>query len=88
MKNAWIVVREERHIDPKFWVCESREDALSIAHDVTDYWIEDYGHTEDDLYRDLYGDQIFHVQGEDAFNIYVVPQEIREPGETTQSESP
>jgi len=36
MKDAWIVVREEKHLDDKFWICLHREDALRIAKEVTE----------------------------------------------------
>jgi hypothetical protein len=47
MIEAYLVVREEKHIDDKHWVCLSREDALRIARDVVAHWSKRYnGHGE------------------------------------------
>jgi len=40
MKDGFIVVRKEKHLDDKYWVCEDKIDALRIASDVTDYWMD------------------------------------------------
>lgn len=79
MQQAWIVVREERHIDPRFWVCLEREDALRIARDVTAFWMKRYEPTE--VYTKLYDKQIFHCHNEEGFRVYVVPQNILSSGE-------
>ena len=42
MNQAYLIVREERHIDPKYWVCTTLEDAMTIARDVTAWWIGTY----------------------------------------------
>ena len=79
MQQAWIVVREERHIDPRFWVCLERDDALRIASDVTAYWMQQY--EPEEVNRQMYENQIFHCQAEDAFRVYVEPQNILSAGE-------
>lgn len=89
MINAFIVLREEKHVDIKTWVCLAREDALKIARDVTDYWVEKYGvdlADKDGYDTTLYGDQLFHFQAEE-FYVWVIPQDIREPGETAQEQT-
>ncbi len=79
MKNAWIVIRYEKHIDDRFWVCLQKDDALKIAADVTAYWKTKYEPEEVD--ETLYEDQIFHFDAEDMFRVVVQPQEVRETGE-------
>ena len=79
MISAWIVVRQEKHIDDRFWVCLSSDDALRIATDVTAYWKSHYLINEAD--ETLYEDQIYHFDAEDSFHVYVQPQKIREVGE-------
>lgn len=79
MQQAWIVVREEKHIDTKFWVCLERDDALRIAEAVTDYWVKRYKPST--VYVALYDNQIFHCQDEENFRVYVVPQNILSAGE-------
>lgn len=79
MIEAWIVSREEKHIDDRFWVCLTKADALKIAADVTAYWKNAYEPEEVD--ETLYEDQVFHFDADDAFRVVVQPQQIREPGE-------
>ncbi len=86
MINAWIVIREEKHSDDKFWVCLNREDALTIARDVRDYWKEFYKPRPDEIDEELYGNGLFHFSAKDLFRIYVEPQNIREEGESTVTE--
>ena len=81
MKNAWLVVREERHIDPKHWVCLEQADALKIANDVTAYWKKACRPNPKNVDRTLYETQVFHFDAEEAFRVYVQPIQIREPGE-------
>jgi hypothetical protein len=82
MISAWIVVREERHLDDKFWVCLELDDAIKIANDVTSYWIEKYQPDADLIDDALYENQKFHYDAEDMFRVMVMPQTIRESGET------
>lgn len=77
--NGYIVVREERHIDPKHWVCLCEGDALKIAEAVTKFWLEEYPNAVTD--RTLYEDQVFHCDAEDSFYVYVEPIKIRQPGD-------
>ena len=79
MIDAWIVIREEKHNDDRFWVCLTKDDALKIAADVTAYWVAQYAPEEAD--ETLYADQVFHFDAEDSFCVYVQPQIIRERGE-------
>ena len=88
--DGWIVAREEKHVDAKFWVCTDRADALKIAEDVSKYWIENYGLDESELDREIFeGDEsaparIWQCVGEDAFYVYVQAQQIRARGDTEQ----
>jgi len=82
MIEAYIVSRTEKHIDPKYWVCLDRQDALDIAKDVTAYWMNEYGVDESEVYREL-NNLIFNFCAE-AFVIQVKKQTIREKGETEQ----
>lgn len=79
MIAAWIVIREEKHLDDRFWVCLTKEDALTIAADVTAYWRAEYEPKAVD--ETLYEGQVFHFDAEDGFRVVVQPQSIREPGE-------
>jgi hypothetical protein len=85
MKQGWIVVREEKHVDPKFWVCTDKADALAIAADVTAYWREKNQPDPENVDEELYEDMAFHYDAEDCFRVYVQPQDIRDPGETAPS---
>jgi len=85
MIEAWIVIRKEKHVDTKYWVCLNSEDALRIAQDITRYWkgqqasfISQYPEYVD---NNLYGDIIFHFEVEESFCIVVQPQQIRGKGE-------
>lgn len=84
MTDAWLVVREEKHLDPKFWVCLDRGDALRIAGDVTEYWKEQYRSGEAD--ETCYGEQVYHFHAEDRFSVRVEPVMVRDPGEYHQTE--
>ncbi len=81
MINAWIVVRQEIHLEDKYWVCLECEDALRIAADVTAYWKDKY--KPDPAYIDeiCYDDLVFNFHDGDAFRIFVEPCQIREAGE-------
>jgi len=89
MISAWIVVREEKHVDDRFWVCLNKDDALQIARDVTAYCMGLYSEDERmklDVDEELYGDSeaerlVFNCTVDDGFSVYVQPQQIREPGE-------
>lgn len=81
MINAWIVVRQEQHIEDKYWLCLERDDALGIASDVTEYWREKYKLDADEVDETLYADLIFNYNAEDAFRVFAQPQQIRERGE-------
>ena len=70
-RQAYIVIRKEKHIADKFWVCEEKADALKIAGDVADYWMNEYQPEETD--RTNYGDLLFHCHAEDAFRVSVEP---------------
>lgn len=79
MKTGWIVIRTEKHVDDKYWVCMKRKDALAIAKDVAEYWRSQYPHFRVD--RTRYGEAIFSRMAEEYFHVYVIPQVIREDGE-------
>ncbi len=85
MTNAWIVVREEKHVDDRYWVCLDQEDALAIARDVTKYWLRHYDiHDSDGTDEICYGDMIFHHGEEELFDVFVEPVQVRSPGERQQ----
>jgi hypothetical protein len=84
VRAAWIVVRSEKHLDDKFWICVDRADALAIAEDVIAYWRQQYTHGAID--ETCYENQIRHVDAEDGFRVYVVPVNVREPGERAATE--
>ena len=81
MKPGWIVVREEKHIDKRFWVCVNKEDALAIARDVTEYWKKVYSPNPDLIDEILYEDLLFNYNAEEKFWVYVKPQAILQEGE-------
>lgn len=87
MTQGWIVVREEKHIDDRFWVCLHLEDALRIAADVVKYWLSEYEIAETAVERQCYGEEIFHCESEDGFRVYVIPQTILAAGENDASVS-
>lgn len=82
MINAWLVVRTEKHIDDRYWVCLRRADALAIAKDVAGYWANQYSWQR--LDRKRIGDSIFSRSAEECFTVDVIPQMIRENGEIEQ----
>lgn len=82
MIEAWLVVREEKHIDNAYWTCLDKDDAFKIASDVAAFWLERYEPAEgEEVDRNLYGNQVYHVRLEDAFSVEVVPHAIRQVGE-------
>ncbi len=81
MIPAWIVVREEKHIDDKYWVCLREQDAMAIAKDVADYWIKEYAPEEDEIDTEPRGYMLFLVDIEDSACVYVMPTVIRDIGE-------
>lgn len=85
---GWIVVREERHIDDKFWVCLTREDAVRVAAAVAQEWRDQCGVVPGapGLDETCYGDQVFHCDVEDCFRVYAQPQSILEAGEAHEPE--
>ena len=87
MIDAWIVTREEKHVDDCYWVCLQKDDALKIAADVTNYWRAQYEPEADSIDETLYEDQLFHFDAEDCFRVTVQPQAIREPGEHADIEA-
>ena len=84
MKDGFIVVRKEKHLDDKYWVCEDKIDALRIASDVTDYWMDKYLLSDPDVEMQSYDDQIFRRAKENSFCVTVAPQKIRSTGEYQQ----
>lgn len=84
MLTGWLVIREEKHVDPRYWVCIDKEDALKIASGVAHYWWTKYGPDPDEVDTNLYADQIFNIDVEECYRIQVFPQRIRELGETDQ----
>ena len=87
MINAYIVVREEKHIDDRFWVCLEQEDALKIAADVTAYWRKEYNtdsYDPGDIDEELHEDLLFHFHAGSEFRVYVQPQQIREANEVEE----
>ena len=81
MIDAWLVVREEKHVDMKFWVCLNRDDAIKIAQDVTIYWVEKYRNLNPEVDAVCLDDRIYSFNAEDCFHVYVDPVKIREEGE-------
>ena len=84
MIDAWLVVREEKHIDDRHWVCLDKEDALIIAGDVTDYWIDQYKDSNGEVDDVPCEGQIFRHDQEDSFYVYVIPTTIRGKGENQE----
>ena len=85
MRDGYIVVREEKHLEPKFWVCECLSDAQIIFVDVSTYWIGEYSGQVLDF--EACGDTVLQAQTEDeGFNVYVAKQAIRAKGETGKKE--
>ena len=81
MREAWIVVRSEKHLDDKYWVCSTKDDALCIAHDVTAYWRSQYSRPDCDVDEELHRNLVYHYDMEDCFRVHVEPVSIHEPGE-------
>jgi hypothetical protein len=88
MKRGYIVVREQKNISPKFWVCEDILDAMRIAQYVTRYWTGKYKSLikEGEYDTTLYEDLVFHFDLHGYFRVFVQPQTIRKKGEYQQEE--
>lgn len=84
MTEAWIIVRKERHIDDKYWVCLSKDDAINLALEITTYWQKQYELSSDDINNTLYEGLVFSAIAEDAFRVFVQPQKILLAGESTE----
>lgn len=87
MIDSWIVVRSERHVDDRYWVCLALKDALLIAKTVTAYWVEANGMKDQDIDQELYEDQIYRFDVDDGFRVLVYPQKIRQVGESNLDEN-
>ena len=85
MIEAWIVIREEKHLNNKYWVCLNEIDALRIADEVSEYWKKEYD-TWKEYDTKLYGDLIFNCteESQSLFSVQVQPQIINESGEYLQ----
>lgn len=82
MINAYIVVRKQKNVDNKYIVCLNKEDALKIALEISNYWIEFYRDLEkDDIDYNCYGRSIYNCYTAELFSVDVMPQEIKESGE-------
>ena len=68
MINAWIVVRSQKDIGNRHWVCLKKEDA---RRDVADYWISQYEVNDEDLWTELYCEHIFMCCEEGLFTVKV-----------------
>ena len=80
MIPGWIVIREEPHVEDRFWICLKKEDALAIADDVIQYW---EGQSEPEgvdvtLYR---ADQVLRFHAYGRFCVTVLAQSVREAEE-------
>ena len=86
MREAWIVVRSEKHFDDKYWVCCTKDDALRIAQDVTAYWRSEYYNQDRDIDEELHSDLVYHYDMEDCFRVHVEPVSLYEPGDVIRLE--
>ena len=85
--SAWIVVSNERHGDPMFYVCELREDAVAIAVKITADWCAHYGisaYDPDECDVTVRGDRVFSARAEDRFHVYVEPVGVFRTGESNE----
>jgi hypothetical protein len=81
MIDAWVVIRQERHQEDRYWVCLQKADALKIATELVVYWREKYLPEQEVIDEELYGDQVFHFSAEDCFRVVAKPIFVREPCE-------
>lgn len=84
MIKAYILVREDRHVDAVHWVFLDKDDALKAAQTLMEDWIESYDMDEgeiNELDKECYGETIFSCNAEDRFTIYVQNVDIMEKGE-------
>ena len=86
MIDAWLVVREQNNIDTRHIVCLEKVDAITIATDMSTYWMSEYGlfYTSPGIDCVQYGNVAYSVKVEDLFWIRVEPIRIREDGEIKQ----
>lgn len=84
MIEAWLVVRKEKHVDDKYWVCFEREDALAIAKDVAAYWKKNYKLEDGDVNTKLFSNLVFQEAGYEGelYTVTVEPILLRQKGET------
>jgi hypothetical protein len=85
MIKSWLVVRKEKHVDDKYWVCLQKDDALAIAGDVSAYWQKQYPLRASDT--ECFGNMTFRCAREECFDVTVFPINVRESGEIQPSES-
>lgn len=81
MTPAYIVIREQRSIDTRYWICIELSDAIKIAEGVSAYWLAEYEPDDDDIDRENYGNLLYHCDVEDSFRVSVEPIDIRAAGE-------
>jgi len=79
MSSGFIVIRTEKHVDDKYWVCLNENDALRIAVEVSEYWKKEYS-TWKEYDTELYEDLIFNCteESQNLFSVQVQPQTINE----------
>jgi hypothetical protein len=81
MSTGWIIIRQERHQEDRYWVYLQKDDALKIASELTVYWRAKYLPEPEVIDEELSGDQVYHFSAEDCFRVVVRPIVIHKPGE-------
>lgn len=84
MIAGYVVVRYEMDSSDRIWVCLDLNDALTIARDVSNYWIETYGVSPNEANYRCEGDVLFNCDMNKYFRVFVYPMTIREKGESAK----
>lgn len=83
MIKAFILVLEDKRIDPSHWVFLDKNDAIAVAKILLDAYTEDMDEEEiEELDKECYGENVFSCDAKMSFfTIYVRPIDIMEKGE-------
>lgn len=88
MKAVYLIVRKEKHIDDKYWLCKVKKDALTIAEEVADFWLSHYTEENNEIVTEPVSDQIFYRgTANEGFEVFVKPINLRESGQTDEKYS-
>ena len=86
MIEAYVITRQEKHVDDRIIVCLNKEDAFKIGEEMAAYWKDKYELPDDMIEYHRGEDSLGVVSWDDYYRVFVDPTMIREAGETAKPE--